>query len=43
MFIVDRINDTVPYTYNIKDLNGEYIIKWVHTIHRIRVLVTILK
>ena len=26
MFIVDKINDTVPYTYNIKDLNGEEII-----------------
>ena len=25
-FIVDKINDTVPYTYNIKDLNGEKII-----------------
>ena len=23
---VDKINDTVPYTYNIKDLNGEEII-----------------
>ena len=22
----DKINDTVPYTYNIKDLNGEKII-----------------
>ena len=26
IFIVDQINDTVPYTYNIKDLNGEEII-----------------
>ena len=26
IFIVDKINDTVPYTYNIKDLNGEKII-----------------
>ena len=26
IFIVDKINDTVPYTYNIKDLNGEGII-----------------
>ena len=26
IFIVDKINDTVPYTYNIKDLNGEEII-----------------
>ena len=26
MFIVDKINDTVPYTYNIKDLNDEEII-----------------
>ena len=25
-FIVDEINDTVPYTYNLKDLNGEEII-----------------
>ena len=23
IFIVDKINDTVPYTYNIKHLNGE--------------------
>ena len=26
IFIVDKINDTVPYTYNIKDLNGEKVI-----------------
>ena len=26
IFIVNKINDTVPYTYNIKDLNGEKII-----------------
>ena len=26
IFIVDEINDTVPYTYNIKDLNDEEII-----------------
>ena len=26
-FIVDNINDTAPYTYNIKDLNGEKL--WV--------------
>ena len=26
IFIVDKINYTVPYTYNIKDLNGEKII-----------------
>ena len=26
IFIVDKINDTVPYTYNIKYLNGEEII-----------------
>ena len=25
IFIVDKINDTVPYTYNIKDLNDEEI------------------
>ena len=24
--IVNKINDTVPYTYNLKDLNGEEII-----------------
>ena len=27
IFIVDKINDTVPYTYNIKDLNDEEIIR----------------
>ena len=26
IFIVDKINDAVPYTYNIKDLNGEEMI-----------------
>ena len=26
IFIVDKINDAVPYTYNLKDLNGEEII-----------------
>ena len=26
IFIVNKINDTVPYTYNIKDVNGEEII-----------------
>ena len=26
IFIVDKINDTVPYTYILKDLNGEEII-----------------
>ena len=26
IFIVDKINDTVSYKYNIKDLNGEKII-----------------
>ena len=26
IFIVDKINDTVPYTYNIKDLSDEEII-----------------
>ena len=26
IFIVNKINDTVPYTYNIKDLNNEEII-----------------
>ena len=26
IFIVNKINDTVPYTYNIKDLNDEEVI-----------------
>ena len=26
IFIVDKINDTVPYTYNLKDLNDEEIV-----------------
>ena len=26
IFFVDKINDTVPYMYNLKDLNGEEII-----------------
>ena len=26
IFIVDKVNDTVPYTYNFKDLNDEEII-----------------
>ena len=26
IFIVDKINDTVPHTYNLKDLNAEEII-----------------
>ena len=26
IFVIDKINDTVPYTYNLKDLNGEEII-----------------
>ena len=26
IFVVNKINDTVPYTYNIKDLNDEEII-----------------
>ena len=26
IFIVNKINDTVPYKYNLKDLNGEEII-----------------
>ena len=25
-FIINKINDTIPYTYNLKDLNGEEII-----------------
>ena len=27
IFIVDKINDTVPYVYNLKDLNDEEIIR----------------
>ena len=26
IFVVDKINDAVPYTYNLKDLNDEEII-----------------
>ena len=26
LLIVNKINDTVPYTYNLKDLNDEEII-----------------
>ena len=26
IFILDKINDTVPYTYNLKDLNDEEVI-----------------
>ena len=26
IFIINKLNDTVPYTYNLKDLNGEEII-----------------
>ena len=26
IFIINKINDTVPCTYNLKDLNGEEII-----------------
>ena len=26
IFIVDKVNDTVPYTYNLKDLNDEEIL-----------------
>ena len=26
IFVVDKTNDTVPYTYNLKDLNDEEII-----------------
>ena len=26
MFVINKINDTVPYTYNVKDLNDEEII-----------------
>ena len=26
IFIINKVNDTVPYTYNLKDLNGEEII-----------------
>ena len=27
IFIADKINDTVPYTYNLKNLNGEEVIR----------------
>ena len=30
IFIVDKLNDTVPYTYNLKDLNDEEIIGSFH-------------
>ena len=30
IFIVDKINDTVPYTHNLKDLNDEEIIGSVY-------------
>ena len=26
IFVINKINDTVPYTYNLKDLNGEEVI-----------------
>ena len=26
IFVINKLNDTVPYTYNLKDLNGEEII-----------------
>ena len=26
IFIINKINDAVPYTYNLEDLNGEEII-----------------
>ena len=26
IFIIDKINDTVPYMYNLKDLNDEEIL-----------------
>ena len=26
IFVINKINDAVPYTYNLKDLNGEEII-----------------
>ena len=32
IFIVDKINDTVPYTYNLKDLNNEETILVYRTI-----------
>ena len=30
IYILDKINDKVPYTYNLKDLNGEKIIGSFH-------------
>ena len=26
IFIINKISDTIPYTYNLKDLNGEEIL-----------------
>ena len=26
IFIIDKVNDTVPYTYNLKDLNDEEVL-----------------
>ena len=47
IFIVNKINDTVPYTYNIKDLNDEEIIGSFYDRELqkvlVKVLVTILK
>ena len=31
IFIVNKINDTVPYTYNLQDLNGEEIIGRIYS------------
>ena len=34
IFIINKINDTVPYTYNLKDLNGEEIIVSFYDLQR---------
>ena len=34
IFIIKKINDTVPYTYNLKDLNGAEIIGSFYDLQR---------
>ena len=41
IFIVDKINDTVPYTYNLKDLNDEEIIGSFYDIELNELLFTV--
>ena len=38
IFIVDKINDTVQYTYNLKDLNGEEIIGSFYELQKLQKL-----